>query len=90
LNAVTSSENISGQFNKRRQDETRNTTLLAYPQKITLSWKSINVQVEKKSLRETFLRTFTKTRSNSPNETILTHVQGVVEPGEILALMGAR
>jgi hypothetical protein len=58
------------------------------PKSITLSWRSLNVRIENRSLKQLVLsRIGVRKRTY---KTILQGLQGVVQPGQMLALMGPR
>jgi hypothetical protein len=62
-----------------QSDDIETTVSYSIPKKVTLSWKSVNVKTSTGGL----LR---KIKS----KVILDDVHGVVEPGQMVALMGAR
>nr|QUF59472.1 ATP-binding cassette transporter Abcg-like8 [Brachionus angularis] len=53
------------------------------PKRITLSWSNLSIKAKSKSLKDILLR-----NKNVRFETILDQIKGIVEPGEMLALMG--
>lgn len=62
--------------------------LTVIPKTVTLSWKSITVKAPTGGALINF---FAKCNNNSPNlKTILHNADGIVEPGQMLALMGSR
>jgi hypothetical protein len=58
------------------------------PKSVTLSWKSVTVKKEKNPI---WKKIDTFRRKENPTEyDILLDASGICEPGEILAIMGAR
>ena len=63
-------------LNTNKQEEINKNLL---PKRVTLTWKSVNV---KTPIRKYF--------RNVGSKTILNNVNGIAEPGQMVALMGAR
>uniref|UniRef100_A0A0K8SNK1 Protein white n=1 Tax=Lygus hesperus TaxID=30085 RepID=A0A0K8SNK1_LYGHE len=62
------------------------------PEKITYTWRDINVHAEDKIGCSGYIKRFfcpKKARYNAPPKHILKGVTGIAKPGELLALMGA-
>lgn len=57
------------------------------PDRITLSWRSITV---KASNDKTCFKSPFKSHKSNIKKTILENVHGIVEPGQMVALIGAR
>ena len=65
---------------------------MKFPKSISLSWKSINIEAKAYSHIETLVKYFHSSNySYEPRyETILSDANGFVEPGKMLAMLGAR
>jgi hypothetical protein len=60
------------------------------PHRVTLSWHSLSIKMQKKRSIDKILSNFCLGKRKSKQETILDNIKGIVEPGEMLALMGSR
>lgn len=65
------------------------------PKKVILTWKNLNIKIESKSLKQIMINSINKDtlqkRSDLKNyDTLLNDLHGIVEPGQMLALMGSR
>lgn len=87
LNGSNSSS--SGKYIDKKNDNLSYGYEKYIPKRVILSWKSITIRAE--SIKSAKQRLFASIcRSQKRYETILSDVRGIVEPGEMLALMGSR
>ena len=61
------------------------------PKKVTLSWKSVIVSASTETITSKIKSKFKPSKTAKPRQkTILKNVDGIIEPGQMVALMGAR
>jgi hypothetical protein len=90
---VTGTDNLA--FTRSTNDIITNTNrqipnlTQSIPKKVTLSWKSVSVTASTATLLTSVKSKFKKD-SQPQIKTILKNVDGIVQPGQMVALMGAR
>ena len=60
------------------------------PKRVTLSWTSLTIKADVRSLIDKALAKANLVKKKKRSEVILNKVHGIVEPGQMLALMGPR
>ena len=60
------------------------------PKQVTLSWTSLTIKAHIRSFLDTKFAFFNKKHQRKRHELILSSINGIVEPGQMLALMGPR
>ena len=70
--------------------DSKNKSNLSIPKRVILSWTNLTIKAEMKSLTEKIMYYANFGKRKKRYEIILNNIRGVVEPGEMLALMGPR
>jgi hypothetical protein len=73
-----------------KKTDAKSKASLSVPKRVILSWTNLTIKAEMKSITEKILYYTKLGKRKKRYEVILNNIRGVVEPGEMLALMGPR